>query len=81
MSQRCMISGKTVQKGNRVSHAKNRTKHDFKPNLQTKKIFVGELGRTIKLKLSTRIIRTIDKIGFTETLRKHKVTLKDLVKN
>lgn len=78
MAHKCQISGKSNQKGHRVSHANNKTKHTFKANLQTKKIFVSEVGKFVKLKLSTRMIRTIDKIGFSEALRKNNVTLKDL---
>lgn len=78
MGRKCEISGKANQFGHRVSHANNKTNHTFKPNLQTKRIFVPEEGRYIRLRVSTRIIRTIDKIGFAETLKKYKITLKEL---
>jgi len=54
--------------GNNVSHAKNRTKRKFYPNLQTKKFFVPETGETIILKVSTNALRTIDKKGIAAVL-------------
>ena len=56
--------------GNNVSHAKNRTKRKFYPNLQTKKFFVPETGETVILKVSANAIRTIDKNGIASVLSK-----------
>ena len=56
--------------GNNVSHAKNRNKRKFYPNLQTKKFFVPETGETIILKVSANAIRTIDKKGIAAVLAK-----------
>lgn len=78
MAKKCQISGKTNQFGHRVSHAKNKTKHTFNPNLQVKRVFVAEENRYVRVRVSTRILRTIDKIGLAATLKKHKLTLKDL---
>jgi len=78
MARRCEISGITSQNGNRVSHANNKTHHKFESNLQTKRLFVPELGRTVRIRVSTRILRTIDKLGFTGTLKKYNLTLADL---
>lgn len=78
MSRRCEISGKQGQFGHRVSHAKNRTKHLFKPNLQSRRIYVPSEDRYVKVKVSTRVMRTIDKIGLQATLKKHGLTLQDL---
>lgn len=77
MSKRCDITGKQGQFGHRVSHAKNRTKHVFKPNIQSKRIFIPELGRTVRMNVSTQALRTIDKIGITRTLKKHNLSVKD----
>ena len=63
MSRQCQITGKKGQTGNRVSHAKNRSKHTFKPNLQKKKIFVPELGRNVTVRLSTHGLKVVDKKG------------------
>lgn len=79
MSHKCTISGVSRQNGNRVSHANNKTHHVFKANIQTKRIFVPSLKRHVRVKLSTRMIRTIDKIGFEETLKKYNVALADLI--
>jgi len=58
--------------GNNVSHAKNRNKRKFYPNLQTKKFFVPETGETVILKVSTNAIRTIDKKGIAAVLAEAK---------
>jgi len=63
MSRKCQITGKGGQTGNRVSHANNKSKHTFLPNLQKKKIFVPELGRSITVRLSTKGLKTVDKKG------------------
>jgi large subunit ribosomal protein L28 len=70
MSRICQITGKKVMAGNNVSHAKNRNKRKFYPNLQTKKFFVPETGETIILKVSANAIRTIDKKGIAAVLAK-----------
>ena len=72
MSRICQITGKKVMAGNNVSHAKNRTKRKFYPNLQTKKFFVPETGETIILKVSTNALRTIDKKGIAAVLAEAK---------
>jgi large subunit ribosomal protein L28 len=72
MSRICQITGKKVMAGNNVSHAKNRTKRKFYPNLQTKKFFVPETGETIILKVSTKALRTIDKKGIASVLAEAK---------
>ena len=74
MSCKCDISGKTAQNGHRVSHAKNRTNHTFKANIQIRNVFIPEEGRNVKLRVSTRILRTIDKLGLAATLKKYNVT-------
>lgn len=76
MSKKCQVSNKGPQFGHRVSHANNKSKHTFLPNLQVKKIFIPELGKSIRLKVSTRMIRSFDKLGVTETLRKNNITIR-----
>jgi large subunit ribosomal protein L28 len=78
MARRCQISGTSRQCGNRVSHAKNRTKHLFQPNLQVKRVYIPEEKRYVTLKISTRVIRTIDKFGLQATLKKYGMSLSDL---
>ncbi len=58
--------------GNNVSHAKNRTKRKFYPNLQTKKFFVPETGETVILKVSAKALRTINKKGIAAVLAEAK---------
>jgi large subunit ribosomal protein L28 len=78
MARRCDISGVTHQNGNRVSHANNKTHHKFESNLQSKRLFVPELGKTVRVRVSTRMLRTIDKLGFSGALRKHGLSLADV---
>jgi len=78
MAHRCKISKVSRQAGHRVSHANNKTKHTFRANIQTRRIVDPATGNKIRVKLSTRMMRTIDKIGLQEALKKNKMTFKDL---
>ena len=63
MARRCDFSGKGVQAGNNVSHAHNKTRRRFLPNLQQTSLLSDALGETISLRLSASAIRTIEKRG------------------
>lgn len=63
MARRCQLSGKGPISGNHVSHAHNRTKRRFLPNLQKKRIWVQELNRFVTLKVSTKALKGIAKNG------------------
>ena len=63
MAKRCQITGKGVMSGNNVSHANNRTRRRFLPNLQHASMQSEILGRKISLRLSTSAMRTIEKHG------------------
>jgi large subunit ribosomal protein L28 len=63
MSRRCSITGKGVLTGNNVSHANNKTRRRFLPNLQDTSFMSDVLGTTIRLRLTTRGIRTIEHNG------------------
>jgi large subunit ribosomal protein L28 len=63
MSRRCDITGKGVLAGNNVSHANNKTRRRFLPNLQDASLLSDALGFQVRLKLSTRAIRTIEHNG------------------
>ena len=78
MAHKCSISGVSRQTGNRVSHAKNRTKHVFKANIQRKKLYLSELKKSVRLKVSTSMIRTIDKLGLQGALKKYNLTIADI---
>jgi large subunit ribosomal protein L28 len=70
MARVCQITGKKAKIGNSVSHANNKTKKKFSPNLQKKKFFIPEENRWITLKVSTKAIRTINKNGINEVIKK-----------
>ena len=72
MSRVCQITGKKVMVGNNVSHANNKTKRKFYPNLHTKKFFVPETGETVILKVSANALRTINKKGIAAVLSEAK---------
>ena len=63
MSRRCEITGKGVLSGNNVSHANNKTRRRFLPNLQVTSLLSERLGQSVRLRLSTRAIRTIEHNG------------------
>ena len=63
MSRRCQITGKGVLSGNNVSHANNRTRRRFLPNLQDTSLLSDILGMAVRMRLSTRAIRTIEQNG------------------
>ena len=63
MSRVCQVTGKTPVSGNNVSHANNRTRRRFLPNLQSHKFWIESENRWVKLRLSTKGMRIIDKNG------------------
>ena len=63
MSRSCELTGKAVQSGNNVSHANNRTRRRFLPNLNDVSLRSEALGRNIKLKISAAALRTVDHRG------------------
>ncbi len=69
MSRVCIITKKKPLTGNNVSHANNRTKRRFLPNLQWKKFWIPEQKRWIRLRVSTHAIKTIDKRGISSVLK------------
>ena len=69
MSRICQITGKKSMGGNNVSHANNRTKRRFYPNLQDKKFFLEDEDRWITLRVSANGIRTIAKKGLRSALK------------
>ncbi|MGF1638635.1 MAG: 50S ribosomal protein L28 [Cyclobacteriaceae bacterium] len=70
MSRICQITGKRPKVGNNVSHANNKTKRWFRPNLHKKRFFLPEENRWITLKVSSTALRTINKNGLSATLKK-----------
>jgi large subunit ribosomal protein L28 len=68
MSKVGMVTGKRPMTGNNVSHAHNKTRRRFVPNIQTHRFWVASENRFVKLKLSTKGMRTIDKKGIDAVL-------------
>ncbi len=68
MARVCMITGKKPLVGNHVSHANNKTKRRFLPNLQRRKIWVESQNRYVSLRMTTAALRTIDKNGIDSVL-------------
>ena len=69
MANICQITGKKAISGNNVSHAMNKTKRKFKPNLQTKRFFVPSEGNWVTLKVSASGIRNIDRLGIEVAMK------------
>ena len=63
MSRRCQFTGKGVQSGNNVSHANNKTRRRFLPNLQHSSLQSDILGTTVRVRLTTHAMRTIEHNG------------------
>lgn len=70
MSRVCQVTGKRPITGNRVSHANNKTKRRFLPNIQTHRYWVETENRFVTLKISARGMRTIDKLGIETVLQR-----------
>ncbi|MGH1540598.1 MAG: 50S ribosomal protein L28 [Arenicella sp.] len=68
MSRECQITGKRTIRGNNVSHAKNRTRRTFVPNLHYRKFWVESESRWVRLRVSTKGLRIIDKNGIDSVL-------------
>jgi large subunit ribosomal protein L28 len=68
MARVCQVTGKKPMVGNNVSHANNKTKRRFLPNLQSRRFWVESENRWIRLRVTTNAIRTIDKLGIDAVL-------------
>jgi len=69
MARVCQITGKRTMRGNNVSHANNKTRRSFKPNLQRRRIWVESENRWVRLRISRKGLRMIDKNGIDDVLR------------
>ena len=69
MAKICQVTGKKPMSGNNVSHAHNKTRRRFLPNLQTKKFWVEGENRWVRLRVSTKGLRIIDKNGIESVLK------------
>ena len=78
MSRRCQITGVKPLSAHNISHAHNVTKRWQSPNLQRKRLYVPELKRFVRLRISTRALRTITKKGLLPFLKSQGLKLKDV---
>jgi large subunit ribosomal protein L28 len=68
MARVCKVTGKRPMSGNNVSHANNKTKRRFLPNLQSRRFWVESENRWVRLRVSNAALRTIDKLGIEVVL-------------
>lgn len=68
MARQCIVTGKRTRTGNNVSHANNKTKRRFLPNLQVHRFWVESEKRFVRLRISTKALKTIDKNGIEAVL-------------
>ena len=68
MARVCQVTGKAPMVGHHVSHANNKTKRRFMPNLQYRRFWVESENRGVRLRLTTAGLRTVDKIGIDAVL-------------
>ena len=68
MARVCQVTGKAPMVGNNVSHANNKTKRRFLPNLQSRRFWVESENRWVRLRITTAALRLIDKKGIDEVL-------------
>lgn len=78
MSRKCSISGKGPRFGNNVSHSHKKTRKKWSANIVTKRIWIPEENRYVRLKVSTKMLRTINKKGLMATLRDYGLTLRQV---
>jgi large subunit ribosomal protein L28 len=70
MARVCVVTGKKPLVGNHVSHANNKTKRRFLPNLQYRRFWLEEQRRWVRLRVTSAALRTIDKLGIEVVLAK-----------
>lgn len=78
MARRCSITGRGPLSANHVSHSKRRVKRVQKPNLKSKRIYVPELGRFVRIKLSARALRTVNKKGLLPYLKDRGLSVEEV---
>lgn len=78
MPRQCKISKKHVLRGNKVSHANNKSRKTWDVNLKRKRIFDSTTGKWVRVRVSTRVLRTIDRKGLSATLKDYGLNISDL---
>lgn len=79
MARKCALTGKGPMAGNNVAHSNKKTRRRQLPNIQTKRIYIPEETRWVRIKLSTRALRTITKKGLLQYLKEEGLTLKQVL--
>lgn len=79
MARKCKITGTKPLVGNNVSHANNKNKRRQYPNLQSKRIYVQELGKFVRVRLTTRAMKTVTNKGLMTYLKEQGLRLQDVV--
>jgi large subunit ribosomal protein L28 len=72
MARECQLTGKKPMTGHKVSHSNVKTKRRFLPNLQKKNFFIPETGQWVQINVSTSALRTINKLGIYDYLKRLK---------
>lgn len=70
MSKVCDLTGTRPMYGHKVSHSNHKTKRRFNPNLQKKSFFIPETGEWVEMKITTKALRTINKLGLYDYMKK-----------
>lgn len=78
MSRRCTVTGKGSQNGHKVSHANNKSNKITYANLHSRRLFDSESGKWVRIRVSSRTLRTIDQKGLSAALRDEGLSLKDV---
>jgi len=78
MSRVCKLTGKKPLRGNSVSKSNNRINRFQYPNLQKKNVFIPELNKSVRIKLSVKAIKIVDKLGLLPYLKTRGLTLEDV---
>lgn len=71
MARQCQISGKRTDFGNTISHSHRKTRRKFKVNLVSRKVFIADENRYVRLKISTRMLKTLNKSGVKTLIKKY----------
>ncbi len=80
MAKRCRLTGKGPLSGNRVSHSHKKTRRRQLPNIQKKRLYIPELDRWVRVKLSVRALRTVTRKGLLKFLKDEGLTLKEVTR-
>ncbi len=71
MARQCQISGKRTDFGNTISHSHRKTRRKFKVNLVSRRVYIADENRYVRLKISTRMLKTLNKAGVKTLIKKY----------